>query len=602
MNIQEILKQLDTLFAERRIGEIEAFLQNHLQEAMEVGDFHSAITITNELIGFYRDTSQYEKSVFYCEQVLVFMKKLNLEGSVPYATTLLNVANAYRAAGKLQESFETYQGVFAIYNQTLGRTDFRYASLYNNLSLLYQEMGDFEKSCECLENALQIVSLYEEARIELAVTYTNLAMSQLRCERYQKAIQNLQLALAIFEQDEDKDYHYSAALSAAGEAMYQVEEYDKAASYYEKALAEIEKNVGRTRAYEITKENLEQVYAKQKATKKEETLSGLELSRRFYEEYGKPMLEKRFAAWKEKIAVGLVGEGSECFGFDDDYSKDHDFGPGFCMWLSDETYEQIGKQLQQAYEELPTTYLGVQRIVTPQGKNRVGVFRIGEFYEKLIGIDHAPQTMEEWIVIPEERLATAVNGFVFTDEEGAFSTVRNQIKKYYPEELRIKKIAQEAALMAQSGQYNYRRMLLREDYVATQLALSEYMQHAMKMVYLLNRHFAPFYKWMHRGLQKQLKAGEVFKLVERLAVVNDYRERIEVIEEIAAVILEELRQQGLTKGEDTYMDAHTEQILNTGYGQMELVDRLVQLEWNAFDKVKNEGEEPIAKTTFRPLK
>lgn len=213
MDIQEILKQLDTLFAERRIGEIEDYLQGCLQRAMEVGDFHSAITLTNELIGFYRDTSQYDKSVFYCEQVLAFMKKLNLEGSVPYATTLLNVANAYRAAGKLQESFETYQEVFAIYNQTLGRTDFRYASLYNNLSLLYQEMGDFEKSCECLENALQIVSLYEEARIELAVTYTNLAMSQLRCERYKSAIQNLQLALTIFEQDEDKDYHYSAALS-----------------------------------------------------------------------------------------------------------------------------------------------------------------------------------------------------------------------------------------------------------------------------------------------------------------------------------------------------------------------------------------------------
>ena len=62
-------------------------------------------------------------------------------------------------------------------------------------------------------------------------------------------------------------------------------------------------------------------------------MKGLEISRAFYEEYGRPMLEKDFGKYIDKIAVGLVGHGSECFGFDDEISTDHDFEPGFCLFL-----------------------------------------------------------------------------------------------------------------------------------------------------------------------------------------------------------------------------------------------------------------------------
>ena len=77
-------------------------------------------------------------------------------------------------------------------------------------------------------------------------------------------------------------------------------------------------------------------------------MKGLELSRLYYEEMIKPMLEEQFSEFVPRIAAGLVGEGSQCFGFDDEISQDHDWGAFVCLWLTAEDYALFGKELQQA--------------------------------------------------------------------------------------------------------------------------------------------------------------------------------------------------------------------------------------------------------------
>lgn len=599
MNIELVLSQLDELFANHQVNRVEGFLMEKMEEAADEGDRSAVITLMNELIGHYRETGEFDKAVEYCRQVLLLMEKMGLEGTVSYATTLINVANAYRAAGLLRESMAAYQNVKTIYEGNIPYNDFRYASLYNNMSLLFQEMGDYESACDCLERALGIATQYSDARIEVAVTYTNLAASQLKLGRYEEAILNLKRAFQLFEMDEDRDYHYSGALSAMGEAQYLAGNLEESARYYQLALNEIERNMGRNKAYEITLQNLNAVTMRMKQLPTEEKTfrNGLELCEAFYREFGVPMIQTRFPAYESVIAAGLVGEGSECFGFDDEISRDHDFGPGFCLWLTDQVYDEIGEELQRAYDELPQTYMGITRFTTPKASKRVGVFKISEFYENLIGLGDVPATRSQWLFLEDYRLAAATNGKVFRDDLGEFTRIRNGILAYYPEDVRIRKIARQAALMAQSGQYNYTRMLGRGENVTAAVALSEFLKHTMAMIYLLNRKYAPFYKWMHRGLEKLPILNDIRDILSTLVEFPLGDERIpQTIELIVAMIITEMKKQGLTTGDDNYLDHHTDNILR-GIPEKQpeeslkkaLIRELVTLEWEAFDKVENEG-------------
>lgn len=600
MDMDKILQELDRLFATYQMDKVEGFLENRMAEAVQAGDDGSLITLLNEMIGYLRDVSKYEKCCMYCDKLMEVLERNHLQGSVPYATSLLNIANAYRAAGKLAESMAAYRTVLLIYQSHLEDNDFRYASLYNNMSLLYQEMGEFEEACSCLEKALSIVSTYADARIETAVTHTNLAASLLKLGRYQEAMQHLKAAFSIFEMDEQKDFHYSGALSAMGEAQYLAGNLEESARYYRLALAEIEKNTGRSSAYEIVAQNLsaveKQMAGKPSVVKRFE--KGLDLCEAFYHEYGEPMLREKFPAYLPYIAAGLVGEGSECFGFDDEISRDHDFGPGFCLFLTDSVYEEIGEALQAQYDRLPDTYMGITRKASPKAPKRVGVFRIGEFYERLTGFSDVPATSSQWLYAEEYQLAAAVNGRVFCDELGEFTRIRKGLLAHYPEEVRLKKIAREAALIAQSGQYNYSRMLQRGDKVTAQVALGEFMRHTMAIVYLLNRKYAPFYKWMHKGMENLPILAVIGDILNAIADMQIGDERIpQTIEIIVTLIIDEMKKQSLTTGNDNYLDHHTDNILrsisqkddkNTTVKE-ELIKRLIRLEWQAFDQVKNIG-------------
>lgn len=296
-------------------------------------------------------------------------------------------------------------------------------------------------------------------------------------------------------------------------------------------------------------------------------MQGLDISKEFYLQYGKPMLEELFPAVIDRIAVGLVGEGSECFGYDDALSRDHDFDAGFCLWITEADERKFGFRLERAYGKLPKEFMGLRRSsLSPVGGNRHGVITIENFYTRFLGAPTAPDSVERWLYTPTSSLAAATNGEVFRDDLGAFSSVRNQLLAGYPEDIRRKKLAAHTVLMAQAGQYNYPRCIARNERGAAQLAVFEFVKHAISSIYLLNNRYEPFYKWTYRGLTQLPILGSLVDALQGLTELNNTpvnaKAKQEVIEDIAALLIAEFQKQGLTEATCGGLEKHAYSILD----------------------------------------
>ena len=414
--------------------------------------------------------------------------------------------------------------------------------------------------------------------------------------------------------------HYASALAGYAQVCLAAGHADEAVRRYRQALSVIEENYGRDNDYyRITAANL--VQAQEKAAESglsgviatpdiatpgtampdaavpsgtvpsgntpARTIPGLKLARAYWQEFGKPLIAERYPEYQGRIAAGLVGHGSECYGFDDELSHDHDFGPGFCLWLTDEDYAAIGERLQADYESLPDTFMGFgpkSQTARAQGAGRrVGVFRIGDFFESITGYRQAPPAdrPHEWLMLDEPTLAAATNGEVFADPLGAFSKTRQGFK-LMPEDVRLSLISRRLGMIAQAGQYNLPRMLQRGDGAAAWCAINEFAEAVASLVFLINTPvsagYMPYYKWRFAALRR-LSRRMAARLPDACAQLEDVlrlasaacfggvgfgeggkgaapaaKQVVSIVESICAEIVAELGREGLTDSDETFLE------------------------------------------------
>lgn len=294
-------------------------------------------------------------------------------------------------------------------------------------------------------------------------------------------------------------------------------------------------------------------------------MNGMELSRRYFADVAEPLLKMDYPDLYKRIAAGLVGNGSECFGYDDAISRDHDWGIDFFLWVPESdrlAVADLQKWKNALFENHPPEFM---RTRSEYGAG-IGVMTVGDFYTSLIGYPKGPDDIPSWRRVPEENLAMAVNGEVFADNAGEFSATREKLLQYYPEDIRKKKLAAKCMAIAQTGQYNLSRCYKRKDWVTFKTVLSRFNDSVIAAVFLLNKVYRPYYKWAFRKMTALPVLGEqIGEMLKDIAVtcgINDTAYDIidNDIGKICRLIIDELQHQHLAASDDWFLTTQGEEI------------------------------------------
>lgn len=303
-------------------------------------------------------------------------------------------------------------------------------------------------------------------------------------------------------------------------------------------------------------------------------------SRRFYEDHVSGLIRSRFPEYENRIAVGIAGEGSDCFGYDDYMSRDHDFGTGVCLWLTDEDMRKTGNLLSIAYNELAQSQPGFD--LSERLQERRGVMTIHSFYSNILRIDCDTDNIrlsdDDWLRLDHACLATAVNGEVFRDDLGVFTAFRKLLLNYYPDRVWRIRIAEELHKFSAAMQVNYARAMTRGDTVAANLCRLQGVDSAMQLFFLMKREYPPYYKWTFRRMSEMEDSTGIAGLISDLADrgtdheawrgrpynadklnVND--RSIVLAEEIASQIVDMMRDNKLISNTDPYLELYVNEVL-----------------------------------------
>ncbi|WEK06597.1 MAG: DUF4037 domain-containing protein [Candidatus Devosia phytovorans] len=278
-------------------------------------------------------------------------------------------------------------------------------------------------------------------------------------------------------------------------------------------------------------------------------MQGIELSRRFYADIVRPWLGRAAPGLRHAAAIG--GYGSELLGFDDETSRDHNWGPRVHIFLTEEDFEAYARRMVEAFSaEAPPTYLGEpigwrSRPHAPaNGAGAAGVLDHGlEFHtlESSLERQLAVRSVDnlgtaQWLGFAEQQLLAFTAGAVFHDDDGHLSAARRRLA-YFPDDVWLykiacqwRRIAEEQAFVGRAGQVG--------DELGSRVIAARLVREVMRMAFLLEGRYAPYPKWFGSSFARLPLAAQLSPHLLQAIAADAWDERGDALAAAYVVLAE----------------------------------------------------------------
>lgn len=512
--------------------EMLPYLEKALEECDKKDLTKKKIEVLNDYSGALRNSGNLKESIEASKESLRLYHSLYKgRPDEAYVNILINLANSYRE----NKEYERAQTYFSLAEKLALDYPYSLASLYNNWALLFLDLKDLDQALTCEKKSLAILKDLGSP-VQYAIGLNNLSDIYYEKKDEKKSRSSLEEARDLMQEILNPDH--PLYLSVVDKLNKRFEKND-----LEKILYQLEKDYGRdSKLYRKLEAMLE--------GHKEEKLSGLDQAEEFFKKEVLPFFERDLNHLLAYSCFGLVGMGSECLGYDDDISRDHDFEKRCQVFLPRDKYEIYKDEIEKKAEGL---------------SGKLEVESIEGFYSYFTLWEKGPESYDNYLRLPQDFLLVASNGRVFLDGYGEFSRIRKKIQAYYPEDVRLKKMAYCLNYMAQSGQYNYQRCLDRFDFLGASQALGQYMNYYIEFCHLANKKYLPYYKWHKRSLMDLEGLGkDSWEDLEILACLDHKKESglaKKIIESQVGEILSFLKEENLSSSPVDFLTYQAEELI-----------------------------------------
>lgn len=299
----------------------------------------------------------------------------------------------------------------------------------------------------------------------------------------------------------------------------------------------------------------------------------IDISRAFFEEIVKPILQDHFPEETAQTAFGVFGYGSEVLGLDDEYSSDHHWGLRINALMPNHLFERKNAEiLQVVAANMPASFQGYALREGLMGVKGLAITGLEGYLNQTIGLQHPPETYAEWLGVPEEDIIHIIAGEIWHDPSGRFSAVRREFEKYYPEPVRLRRIAHWCRYFSGMGSYALKRAILRHNEYYATITFSRALRWGVQIAFMLDKQYYAYDKWTMAFFKRLPRLHEPLQPIvdEAVKLSTSWERKLALLNQMADILDQTMVADGIIKPHPKFADSPTSgyRILEHAYAEI----------------------------------